>query len=286
MNQHVTSSPTDWSAEPTTPPKWRRSTWPLWLFFATVFLIYLGDLPAMVLMMLGESGVISQQSGALLTSLTLLTLSVLAASLAPGRLTSDHLGLRGAPIRQVIIWTVIALVALYVPVFLGNAVSGSGSQDTSGLLGAGLANNLAMVLTVAAIGPLAEEVAFRGVLFRAAADGLARWLSPRVAAGLAMLASSFVFMVVHVGAPPWQLLAYFLFGVALCAGYWWTGSLLVALVPHLLNNAYACVRMALDAQAGPLVLAASILAPVLGVALALALKASLARGRVAAAQVA
>ncbi|QTD45644.1 CPBP family intramembrane glutamic endopeptidase [Ottowia testudinis] len=262
--------PTAVSAAPlsATAPRWSGPRWPWWVFLLAVVLVFIKDLPVLLVGIWGGPDWVSQQAGALITMGVLLVLALCAALAVPGRLRADHLGLRRAAPAQIALWTGVALAAMYGPMLLGNALGQDASQDVSGMLGHGLANDLALVLAISVVGPVAEEFAHRAVLLRAAADALARWLPPRAALAIAMLVSSSLFMVVHVGAPPWQMATYFLIALALSAAYAFTGSLLAPLVPHLLNNAYASVTMAWSSNASLPVLAVALLSPVLGLALA------------------
>ncbi len=261
-DQHSAS---DSTAGDPRPAQWRQY-WPLWLFFLGVFLVFLKDIPGLLLTIVAGPTLLSPQLGALLGVSVLLLFALGTAALAPGRLSADQLGFVGTSIPRILAWTVAALAALYVPVWLGYFISDLGGQETTGIAGSRIVDGVAIVLTIAVVGPVAEEVAYRAVLFRAASDGLSRWLSPKLAAALAMAASSVVFMVVHAGAPGWHMLGYFCFGMVLCAAYWYTGSLFAALIPHLLNNAYAAVSMCLsDPQVHPVVLGIAWMTPVIGV---------------------
>ncbi len=254
-------------ARPEHHPYWRRGSWPLWLVPVMWVLLFVRDLPGLALGILGEGSI---STGAVtLTGLTLLLIAALGvAVLAPGRLTAQHLGLRRPKLLDVVIWTVASLVALYGVVWLGTVVSATPNQDTNFGMGKDVASDLMLVLGLGSIGPVAEEFAYRATLFRAVTDGVSRWLSPTLAGGVGVVVSSAIFMIAHTGAPAWHLAAYFAFAAVLAVGYWWTGSLYVALVPHLLNNSSIAVTLALAAKASPLVVVVAALGPLLGLGLA------------------
>lgn len=88
---------------------------------------------------------------------------------------------------------------------------------------------LVVMMTVVAA-PVVEEYLFRGVL-------LSGW-GMRWGATRAILLSSFIFGVLHLDP-----IGAFVFGVALCLIYYHTGSLLLVIVIHVLNNALALVLM-------------------------------------------
>lgn len=271
MTSTIRVDQTGWAARPAGAPWWRQGPWQLWVFFLGIVLIYFKDVPMLVVAMAGVE--IPQQYSALMSLLLLLAFALLSAAVARGRLRADDLGLIRPPLVPSLIGIVIAIAALYLPLLL----SGGEGQDTSGFLGQGLALDLAMIALISILGPVAEEFAFRGVLFRSAFDGLARWLPPKVAGGIAVVASAFVFMAVHVGAPALHLLSYFLYGLALAGLYWYTGSLYPPMVAHLLSNTYASMTTAVTAGASPAVVALAILSPVFGCAIALVIGKALGR---------
>jgi uncharacterized protein len=82
------------------------------------------------------------------------------------------------------------------------------------------------------IAPIAEEVFFRGFMFR----GLAGRVHPIWAA----LITGSVFGVIHLGgAPVTSVVVLSIFGVALCFVLWRTGSLIPCIMLHALNNSIA-----------------------------------------------
>jgi membrane protease YdiL (CAAX protease family) len=92
----------------------------------------------------------------------------------------------------------------------------------------GLPTAAAAFLAVAVVGPLAEEIAFRGILFRAL----------RKPAGFlpTLLASSLLFAAAHAGGPapwPWYLAGGLIFGMLLEK----TGSLWGPIAAHAAGNA-------------------------------------------------
>ncbi len=98
-------------------------------------------------------------------------------------------------------------------------------------------------VTAVLVGPLGEEIVFRGLLHRLAS----RYWGPLKAG----LLSSLVFALVH--AEPWLLLGLVGVGAALAFLYEATGSLLVCFVFHAVHNALALTLMYLaeDIQVEP-----------------------------------
>ncbi len=88
-------------------------------------------------------------------------------------------------------------------------------------------------ITVVVVGPLGEEIVFRGLLHRLAAG----FWGPVKATILASL----IFALAH--AEPWLLLGLVTLGVALSFLYETTGSLLACWIFHAVHNAVALVMM-------------------------------------------
>lgn len=89
------------------------------------------------------------------------------------------------------------------------------------------------LFTIAVLGPIAEELLFRGgvqtnILERHPEQG---W---PVAIGL----SAAIFSLAHMN--PAQLPITFVLGLLLGYAYWWTGSLAAPILIHIFNNASAC----------------------------------------------
>lgn len=89
---------------------------------------------------------------------------------------------------------------------------------------------LVLVLTVVA--PIVEEIVFRGLLMRKWAAARGFWTG--------VIGSSLVFAVLH--PPSW--IGSFVFGVVVSILYLWSGSLVVAIVVHSLNNIFVTIAVA------------------------------------------
>jgi membrane protease YdiL (CAAX protease family) len=92
---------------------------------------------------------------------------------------------------------------------------------------------LLTIITVVFVGPLGEEIVFRGLLHRLAAG----FWDPVKGTVLASL----IFALVH--AEPWLLLGLLAIGVALSFLYQVTGSLLACWIFHAVHNGVALVMM-------------------------------------------
>ena len=100
-----------------------------------------------------------------------------------------------------------------------------GEQNLEGLMRQPLG-----LLVVSIVGPVCEELLFRGGVQRS----LHRAFSPKVSICCAALLFGFA----HLN--PAQIPAAFILGLLLGFAYWWTGSLIAPICIHILNNSLAC----------------------------------------------
>ena len=107
-------------------------------------------------------------------------------------------------------------------------------DDMFGAQLAAMAQNLPGMIAIAIIGPIAEEIAFRGVLISKLREkGLGPWA--------AILISAFVFGAVH--GNPIQIPFAMVVGVMLGIIYVKTESVVLCSICHILNNSYAVIMM-------------------------------------------
>lgn len=105
----------------------------------------------------------------------------------------------------------------------------------------GMAENVAGMIAIAVVGPIAEEIAFRGVLMNKLREkGLGPWAT--------ILISAFVFGAVH--GNPVQIPFAMVVGVILGIIYYKTESLILCCVLHIINNSYAVLMMNLYGDSG------------------------------------
>lgn len=90
------------------------------------------------------------------------------------------------------------------------------------------------LLTIAAIGPVCEEVLFRGGVQHCLHKSFPEQ-GPQMAIGL----SAVIFALIHLN--PAQMPAAFVLGLLLGAAYWWTKSLIAPALIHVFNNSFACM---------------------------------------------
>ena len=97
------------------------------------------------------------------------------------------------------------------------------------------------MLTVAILGPVAEELLFRGgvqtdLQLHDSGQG------PAVAIGI----SAAIFALIHLN--PAQMPVAFILGILLGFAYWWTGSLIAPTLIHVFNNSFACAMAILSPE--------------------------------------
>lgn len=136
----------------------------------------------------------------------------------------------------------------------------------------GIMTNPFGLLTVAVLGPLSEELLFRGgvqhdLSLHHADQG---WFVP-------IALTAVMFALIHLN--PAQMPAAFILGCLLGFAFWWTGSLVAPVCIHIFNNSFACLLSFLSPEDDSLVRfvggseSAGILALVSGFWLFLALRA-------------
>lgn len=159
------------------------------------------------------------------------------AWLRQGVSVSDYLGLRWVSWKAVLLgWVcVVALGVAYdglsrllgrsdVPEFMINAYRT-----------AGFAPLLWLAIVLGA--PLAEEIFFRGFLFKGFES------SPLGGIG-AVLLTALSWAIIHLQYDPYDIGAIFLLGILLGVFRWKTGSILPALLMHVLQNLVATIQVA------------------------------------------
>ena len=228
-------------AEEGAQPSEEAPAWPLWTPLAVIGLgLATGvALTAVLAGVLEASGVnLDEDEPAFNTAATLLldlafvgaTLGVLAMISRP---RAWQLGFRrGVPLLSAVGLAFIAMLAFFIfavsyqaifrPENPQDIVQDLGADQSTGLLIAG-------ALLVIVVAPLAEELFFRGFIYRVLRLRMAFWL--------AALANGLLFGSVHGELVILPVLAFL--GFVLCWAYERSGTLLVPIALHALNNAIA-----------------------------------------------
>jgi uncharacterized protein len=141
-------------------------------------------------------------------------------------------GLRRTPWPAAVGWAVLAYVALWAATLVvvlafgqpdeQQLVQDIQEEDAIGVL-------IAFGLLSCFVAPIAEEVFFRGFMFRALAE--------RLHVGWAALIAGATFGISHAaGSPVTSLIVLSVFGVSLCLLLWQTRSLIPCIMLHAFNN--------------------------------------------------
>lgn len=228
------------------PLKIGAATWKPWTGLLVLVLAFsvplvLGILAGVAIAIAGGSLEDDLPSGVLIgltfaQDIGFILVPLLAATWFAARPRSEDFGL--APPRRA--WLAVGLViAVYVGyvVISGIYVNAFGFEAEDQLpdeLGVNESNlNLVVVLVlITVMAPVAEEMLFRGYLYRALRNGLG-------VAGAA-IASGMIFGGIHLGSSPTEFIPpLMLLGVGLALLYQWTGSLYAPVALHAFNNAIA-----------------------------------------------
>jgi len=131
------------------------------------------------------------------------------------------------------------VTGLYAWAFLGKDLAGFAERAAAETFGHGFdLQVLGLWLFIAGVGPMAEEIIFRGYLQSALKVRYGTWIAVTVA--------SAVFASVHFSLPLWPI--YFLLGLSFGILYHVTGSLRASMALHIFNNALALSVQAMAAN--------------------------------------
>ena len=162
-----------------------------------------------------------------------IALAVLLANIHD-RPTAHDFGFQRPPLRRAILLGAVVWFALTVITVLWATALGLDGEEAQALtdrLGTdGALTRLVLIAVVTVIAPLAEEVIFRGYIFRALRNRLDVWPAAITAGAL--------FAAAHLG---WVPIAFIVptiaFGIGMCLLYHWTGSLYPGIAVHAFINA-------------------------------------------------
>ena len=148
--------------------------------------------------------------------------------------SSTFAGLRGRLGRRTLLVFLLAIPLT----FLCNIIQEAFFPDLPNLLDEetmkGIMYNPFGLITVALLGPLSEELLFRGGVM----NGLLRKY-PTQGAAVAIGLSAAIFSLVHMN--PAQMVVALVLGILLGFAYWWTGSLIAPICIRVFNNSFACM---------------------------------------------
>lgn len=213
---------------------------PLWAAVFALALFYAA--------ILGLSAFVTIQNALilLLPGLLFVVVSGLTVRLAVGRVWAVDLAL--VPGRRMVATVLAGAFILNAAVVIWenmNDAALDAAQDFAQSLGLGqsVRHDLLVIFAVTVLAPVGEELFFRGVIFRALRDGLARWLPNWVALILGVAVSSYVFAMGHDGeGQDVQFYAILMMGAFLALSLHLSGSLFVPIMIHTINNTLAAIQ--------------------------------------------
>ena len=91
-------------------------------------------------------------------------------------------------------------------------------------------------LAIVVAAPIAEEIIFRGFIFRG-------WVRPTQRPMIGILVVSLLFAVIHIQYNWFGILQVFLIGLLLTWTRWRSGSALLTMVMHVIANFYAMLQV-------------------------------------------
>lgn len=159
-------------------------------------------------------------------------------------LLPEQLGLRRAPIARSLGIGVVLVIAFYAVSAGYTELFDITSDDNELLRDLGFGSSVrddviyALVFTVGA--PVAEELLFRGLLFRALRDSFIRRVGRRGGIAAGVVISGAIFGLVHAGGGQDAFLpVLMILGMLLAIAYQWSGTIYVPIAMHAWNNALA-----------------------------------------------
>lgn len=174
---------------------------------------------------------------------------------------------------------IINLVLKAFEAVLGAQGATIGQQLAGFGAGTSLTADICLILAICVLGPVGEELLFRGIVHKGVRDGLHTWIPRWLAIAIATAVSSALFASLHLDPEQVGYLpVYVVFGLVCALAYELTGSLLAPVVAHVANNSYAVFGGAISpdvTMSSPAMVVLVVLCPVIGIALTLALGALL-----------
>jgi len=231
----------------TTPP---RTPWGLWATLGWVILAFLlSAIAGFVVVLIWRPEAIMSGGSDMLKDGPLISITTVASAVVQiGMLAlaaklarwpaSEYLGLVRPAIRPALIAILILIVFLFgydaLTYLLGRDIVTPFQVDTYRTARDGGTLPL-LWLTFVVVAPVAEEIMFRGFLFRG-------WVRSESSAIPAILVISLLFAAIHVQYDWFGMLQVFFIGLLLAIARWRSGSTLLTILMHVLINFWATVQ--------------------------------------------
>lgn len=159
-----------------------------------------------------------------------------------GSVSARDFGLRRAPFWPTFWRALAVMVGYFVLLGIYSQLVNLTPDDAPEKLGAqaGTLGMLFFALMVAVVAPIAEEVFFRGMIYRALRNGIGVWA--------AAIISGVLFGAMHIDSVDsdrlLQVIPLAILGIAFALLYQWTGTLYATIALHATNNAVAVAAYA------------------------------------------
>jgi membrane protease YdiL (CAAX protease family) len=159
-----------------------------------------------------------------------------------GSVSFRDFGFVRAPFWKTIARMAAVLGGYFILLAIYNQLVHLAPDDAPDKLGAssGTTHMLAFAILVAILAPIAEEVFFRGMIFRALKNGIGMWP--------AAIASGIIFGALHIDSLSsdrlLQVIPLAVLGISFAVLYSWTGTLYSTIALHATNNAIAVAAYA------------------------------------------
>lgn len=231
----------------TAPP---RTPWGLWATLGWVILAFLlSAIAGFVVVLIWRPEAIMSGGSDMLKDGPLISITTVASAVVQiGMLAlaaklarwpaSEYLGLVRPAIRPALIAILILIVFLFgydaLTYLLGRDIVTPFQVDTYRTARDGGTLPL-LWLTFVVVAPVAEEIMFRGFLFRG-------WVRSESSAIPAILVISLLFAAIHVQYDWFGMLQVFFIGLLLAIARWRSGSTLLTILMHVLINFWATVQ--------------------------------------------
>jgi uncharacterized protein len=227
-----------------------RTPWGLWATLGWVILAFvLSAIAGVVALVIWRPDAVMSGGGDMLKDGPLISITTVASAVVQvGTLAlaaklarwpaSEYLGLVRPATRPALISIAVLIVFLLgydaLTYLLGRDIVTSFQVDTYRTARDG--GTLALLwLTFVIVAPVAEEIMFRGFLFRG-------WVRSERSAIPAILVISLLFAAIHVQYDWFGILQVFFIGLLLAIARWRSGSTLLTILMHVLANLWATIE--------------------------------------------
>ena len=142
---------------------------------------------------------------------------------------ADELGLKVPTVAAAALWLGIWICLIAIEETLSASIEGTQAKPWPAYSGGIIALR---ILAIGILGPIAEELAFRGL-------ALAALRRLKIGIGWAILLTAALWSIIHLQYEPAMLALIFVDGIALGLARHFTGSLYVPIAMHMIGNCFS-----------------------------------------------